>query len=289
MNKQRKYVFMLIAALCILVCGSMQADAADVRKINPGQRIILPVPQGFYSVKWNSSSPKIATVNKNGKVTGKKAGTTVITASFKGKVKKYTIKVKPVALSPKEITLMIGEKKKLKWKDCFGEVTWKSSSKIISISKTGIVKAKENGTAVVTMLVFGKKYQCNVTVKERTNKAENTYAIRVTAGNKTYAAKLYRNAATDKLVKRFPMTIRMEELNGNEKYHYLSYDLPSDAKKPSEIHAGDLMLYGSDCIVLFYKDFKTTYSYTKLGYMEDATGLSEILGKGNVMITLKLN
>ena len=48
------------------------------------------------------------------------------------------------------------------------------------------------------------------------------------------------------------------------------------------------MLYGSDCIVIFYKDFETSYKYTKLGYIEDKEKLSEILKNNNeVKITFK--
>ncbi len=48
------------------------------------------------------------------------------------------------------------------------------------------------------------------------------------------------------------------------------------------------MLYGPDCIVIFYKDFETSYKYTKLGYIEDKLKLSEILKNNNeVKITFK--
>lgn len=41
------------------------------------------------------------------------------------------------------------------------------------------------------------------------------------------------------------------------------------------IHAGDIMLYGASCLVLFYEDFNTSYRYTPLGYIEDPDGLAK--------------
>ena len=82
------------------------------------------------------------------------------------------------------------------------------------------------------------------------------------------------------------MTLSMEELNGNEKFKYLDQDLPTKTYKPGTIHAGDLMLYGSDCLVLFYQTFQSGYSYTKIGRILKPQGLKKVLGDGNVKITI---
>ena len=78
----------------------------------------------------------------------------------------------------------------------------------------------------------------------------------------------------------------MDELHGNEKYAYLDQSLPTASEKVGSIKSGDLMLFGSDCLVLFYEDFSTSYSYTPLGHIDDPAGLSDALGSGSVLITV---
>lgn len=46
-------------------------------------------------------------------------------------------------------------------------------------------------------------------------------------------------------------------------------------------------LYGSDCLVLFYEDFQSSFSYTRLGYLEEPEGLSEAAGSGSVTVTFE--
>lgn len=111
--------------------------------------------------------------------------------------------------------------------------------------------------------------------------------ITIQAGGREFSAALQDNASTRALLAQLPMTITMNEMNGNEKYYYLPSPLPTDTRNIGTIHTGDLMLYGSDCLVLFYEDFHTSYRYTRLGSISDPAGLSEILGGGNVQVTFK--
>lgn len=57
-------------------------------------------------VKWKSSKPSVATVTKKGKVKGRYAGTAKITAKYKGKTYKFTVRVKkPKLKAPKNVSL----------------------------------------------------------------------------------------------------------------------------------------------------------------------------------------
>lgn len=113
--------------------------------------------------------------------------------------------------------------------------------------------------------------------------------ITITVGDKTFSGHLYNNKTAEVFKALLPLTLNMSELNGNEKYYYLKDSLPTDAVLPDSINTGDIMLYGNSCLVLFYKNFSTAYSYTKIGYLEETLGLEEALGRGDAEITFKIN
>ena len=112
--------------------------------------------------------------------------------------------------------------------------------------------------------------------------------MKIKIGSQTFTATLYDNATANAFKSMLPMTVSMVELNGNEKYIDLSSDLPTNASNPRTIQTGDLILYGSNTLVLFYKTFSTSYSYTRLGRIDEVTGLADAVGSGNVTVTLVL-
>lgn len=109
--------------------------------------------------------------------------------------------------------------------------------------------------------------------------------LNIQAGNKSFTATLYDNASTRALLEKLPLTLPMDELNGNEKFYFFSEKLPAHSQRVGNIKVGDLMLYGSDCLVLFYESFPTSYSYTRLGFVKDAAGLADALGSGSIEVT----
>lgn len=112
--------------------------------------------------------------------------------------------------------------------------------------------------------------------------------MKIKIGNSTFTATLYDNATVTAFKSLLPMSVNMVELNGNEKYVDLPSSLPTNASNPGTIQNGDLMLYGSSTLVLFYKTFSTSYSYTKLGRIDDVSGLAAALGSANVDVSIEI-
>ena len=120
---------------------------------------------------------------------------------------------------------------------------------------------------------------------EEPKKEDNIAMVKV--GDKEFTITLYDNETAAAFKAMLPMTLDMNELNGNEKYYNLPNKLPTNTENVGTINAGDIMLYGSNCIVLFYKTFNTSYSYTRIGHINDVTGLAGAVGGGNVTVTFE--
>ncbi|MDY4032368.1 MAG: cyclophilin-like fold protein [Pyramidobacter sp.] len=114
--------------------------------------------------------------------------------------------------------------------------------------------------------------------------AAEKLAITATVAGRNFAIVLDDSAATRALIARLPLKLHMSELNGNEKYAALGAPLPTRSERPGQIRAGDFMLFGDDCLVLFYETFPSAYSYTRLGRAADPGGLSQALGDGGVTV-----
>ena len=123
------------------------------------------------------------------------------------------------------------------------------------------------------------------------NKIEGEHkmqTLKININGQRFTAMLYDNAATQKLVQNLPVTLNMKDLHGNEKYYYLDTSLPAKAQHIGKINAGDIMLFGSDCLVVFYESFNTSYSYTPIGKIENASGLKKDVGRGRVKVEFSL-
>jgi hypothetical protein len=112
--------------------------------------------------------------------------------------------------------------------------------------------------------------------------------IRITAGSTVFTATLCDNEAGAAFKAMLPLSLNMADLNANEKYYDLPSALPGAPKNPGTINAGDVMLYGSGTLVLFYKTFTTSYSYTAIAKIDDPSRLAAALGTGKVTVTFSL-
>ena len=100
------------------------------------------------------------------------------------------------------------------------------------------------------------------------NSEKNNY-VNVLINNKKYVIELYDSEDVLDIINSLPNELILNDLNGNEKYVYLDNSLPTKSYYPKRINAGDVMLYGDNCLVIFYKSFDTPYSYTKIGHISD--------------------
>ena len=141
---------------------------------------------------------------------------------------------------------------------------------------------------VTTVLMNNKSPNINPNLNQETSaidskEKENKMAkIYVKFNNEKLEINLEENSTTSALVKLSPLDITMNDLNKNEKYAYLDESLPTNTYSPKHIEAGDVMLFGDNCLVIFYESFDTSYSYSKIGHINN---LPELDG-GNVSVNL---
>ena len=121
--------------------------------------------------------------------------------------------------------------------------------------------------------------------QESNNKSNNSNevikSVKAIINGKEYVINLEDNETANSFVGLLPQELNMRELNGNEKYIYLDTTLPTNSSNPKRINVGDVMLYGDNCLVIFYKSFDTSYSYTKIGHIDNLPNL------GNDSISVK--
>lgn len=136
---------------------------------------------------------------------------------------------------------------------------------------------------ICILLLCGCNYQSDI------GGGNEMIDINISINGQHFLTKLYDNQTTQELMELFPITITMNDLNQNEKYHHLNQSLPVDSESVGQIRSGDIMLFNSNSLVIFYKDFKTSYSYTRLGYIEDRKRLKEVIENGSVEVRLEVN
>lgn len=120
-------------------------------------------------------------------------------------------------------------------------------------------------------------------------KPSTSNIMKITIGNSTFTAALADNPTADAFKGLLPMTVEMTEHAGNEKFHDLPRALPAAASNPGTINNGDIMLFGSRTLVLFYKTFRTSYSYTRIGRVDNPAGLERALGTGRATVSFELS
>ena len=121
------------------------------------------------------------------------------------------------------------------------------------------------------------------------NTEENTVEnINVQVGDVVFSATLEENEAVTafvEMIRENPIVIQMSDYSGFEKVGSLGANLPASNSQITT-QAGDIVLYNGNQIVIFYGS--NSWSYTRLGHIDDLTGWVEALGNGDVAVTFSL-
>ncbi len=112
--------------------------------------------------------------------------------------------------------------------------------------------------------------------------------MKVQIGDKAFTATLEDNAAVAELVEMMrenPITIQMSDYSGFEKVGSLGRSLTTSNAQTTTT-AGDIVLYNGNQIVMFYGS--NSWSYTRIGRIDDLTGWEDALGSGSVTVTFDI-
>lgn len=104
-------------------------------------------------------------------------------------------------------------------------------------------------------------------------------------GQHDFSLRLANNETATALMDLLPLQLNMQAME-HEKYFFFDRQFPVSSYQPIDLAAGDVMLYGSNCLVIFYEDFTTSYSYTRIGWIDEPLALATALGTGPIKIEL---
>ena len=136
--------------------------------------------------------------------------------------------------------------------------------------------------------VSGTAAESQETEGQQIEEENSEMQMNVQVGGSTFTATLEENEAVNELVKMMeqgPVTIQMSDYSGFEKVGSLGTSLPA-SNRQTTTRAGDIVLYQGNQIVIFYGS--NSWSYTRLGHIDDLTGWEEALGSGEVTVTFSL-
>ena len=111
----------------------------------------------------------------------------------------------------------------------------------------------------------------------------NLRKMTVEVNGSMFTATLEDNTAVDSLLDMLPLTISMSDYAGFEKADPLGTRLPT-SNNQTTTSSGDIVLYSGNQIVIFYGS--NSWSYTRLGRIDDLSGWAQALGRGDVEVTL---
>lgn len=115
----------------------------------------------------------------------------------------------------------------------------------------------------------------------------NEYKVKLTAGNREFTATLYKNATTDALVEKLPLTLPMKDLYGREMCYRFSDALPTDDAGYSGYEVGEIIYWPpGHSFVILYKQNGEEFEMQKLGRIDNSVEFFET--SGDIDLTIEL-
>ena len=130
-----------------------------------------------------------------------------------------------------------------------------------------------------------------VEVTEADREEVKTKMLQMMIGNTAVEVEWENNESVEALkalCENEPLVIQMSMYGGFEQVGPIGERLPSDDVQTTT-SSGDIVLYASNQIVVFYGS--NSWAYTRLGHItdQDASGMTRLLSNGNVTITIRMD
>ena len=204
-NRQILLIVIFLAIVLALVLGlksclgksdhgnyALQFSSQSIVVGETAQATVTGLSDGDQStVVWSSSDTSVVTVNGPGLLTAKKSGTATIAATFGDNSLSGTVMiintaqgVEDLKLDQNAVSIISGETQQLNaqvtMKDGMSpaQVTWSSSDTSIAVvSASGLVTARDVGTATITATCGDHSVMCTVTVAENTSATKHDESL----------------------------------------------------------------------------------------------------------------
>jgi hypothetical protein len=120
------------------------------------------------------------------------------------------------------------------------------------------------------------------TEEAQSEEQTNEMKVNININGKTFTATLEDNVAAKELyeiIRAEGLTVEMSDYSGFEKVGSLGRTLTADDKQ-TRTKSGDIVLYNGSQLVMFYGT--NSWSYTRLGKIDNLSGWEEALGSGDI-------
>lgn len=115
---------------------------------------------------------------------------------------------------------------------------------------------------------------------------DDEFAVNITVNGIAFEACIYNTPAGRAFAAMMPLKVLMSGESG-ERSCTLNKSLPALTSKTDTIAAGEIMLFGTDNLLIFCRNTDARYSYTEIGYIRDPSRLSTAFGNGEVTVAFE--